>query len=83
MNMSINILSKLLEIDERVKKLENKETEAPSDDYPPFEIGKWYRNGEKVTFENEKYICIAPIGQVCSWSPMDYPDYWKKDIFVL
>lgn len=40
-------------------------------------IGKWYYNGDKITFEGVKYKCIAPDGVVCMWSPKEYPVYWE------
>lgn len=36
-----------------------------------------YHNGDKVTFEGKHYICIAPEGTACVWSPAVYPDYWQ------
>lgn len=37
-----------------------------------------YYKGNKVTFEGAKYICIAPDGVACTWSPTQYPTYWEK-----
>lgn len=37
-----------------------------------------YYKGDKVTFEGAKYICIAPDGVACTWSPVQYPTYWEK-----
>lgn len=37
-----------------------------------------YYNGDKVTFEGAHYICIAPEGTACVWSPAAYPTYWQK-----
>lgn len=64
----------------RLEKLEGKE---PSPDpepevYPEYEQGHWYYNGDKVSFNGKKYKCIAPDGQVCVWSPTDYPAYWEE-----
>lgn len=75
---SIDILAKLEELDKRVKDLENAEvTEPDAEEYPEYSPGKWYYAGDKVTFEGEQYECIAPEGQVCTWSPAEYPAYWK------
>lgn len=86
---SIDILNKLYDLDRRVTALENKdktdestedETEGDTeevDTYPKYEAGKWYRNGDMVSFEEKVYKCIAPEGQVCVWSPKDYPTYWE------
>lgn len=37
-----------------------------------------YYNGDKITFEGAHYICIAPEGTACVWSPTAYPNYWQK-----
>ena len=76
---SIDILRKLEELDRRMVAVEYGRFTSPEDDenYPEYEIGKWYYNGEKVTFEGKNYLCIAPEGTVCVWSPKDYPAYWE------
>ena len=40
-------------------------------------VGKWYYNGDKCSFEGVNYVCIAPEGATCVWSPKDYPAYWE------
>lgn len=71
-----DIIAKLQELDERVKALENQET--PSiEEYPEYVVGKWYYKDDKITFNRKKYVCIAPEGQVCTWSPEGYPAYWQ------
>lgn len=42
--------------------------------------GKWYRTGDTVSFENKTYVCIAPEGMVCTWSPAEYPAYWNEEV---
>lgn len=71
---SISILQKLEELDARVRALEGGSTE----EYPDYAAGKWYYGGDKVTFEGKTYICTAPSGQVCVWSPAEYPAYWEE-----
>lgn len=78
---SIDILRKLEELEKRVSALEskegeNEETEKP-ESHAEYVAGKWYYNGDIVTFENVAYMCIAPEGQVCTWSPSEYPAYWQ------
>lgn len=75
--MSLNVLKMIEDLNERVTKLENKESVKP-DEYPEYVIGKWYYKDDKITYKSEKYICIAPDGQVCTWNPEEYPTYWKK-----
>lgn len=87
----VDVLKKLEELEQRVKSLENKSVEAPEEDegltedeavsYPEYVVGKWYYNGDIVTFEGETYICTAPSEQVCVWSPTEYPAYW--DVYEL
>ena len=82
---SIDILSKLYDLDRRVTALENKnKTDEPAEGgdesptYPPYTTGAWYYNGDVVSFDGRNYKCIAPEGQVCTWSPTDYPAYWEE-----
>ena len=76
---SVSILQKLEELEARVRALE---TEAEAGEtpaaYPDYAAGKWYYGGDKVTFEGKTYICTAPSGQVCVWSPVEYPAYWQE-----
>ena len=50
------------------------EVETPT--YPNYVAGKWYQNGDIVSFDGKNYKCIAPLETVCVWSPTDYPAYW-------
>ena len=88
---SIDVLNKLKEMDLRLKACEteiatlkgnSEEPEEPeqpaTEEYPEFIKDYWYYNGDKITFNNKKYICIAPEGQVCVWSPEGYPPYWQE-----
>lgn len=62
----------------RVAVLEGEEPEPEPAKYPEYEVGRWYYNGDTVSFEGKNYKCIAPAGQVCVWSPKDYPVYWEE-----
>lgn len=73
----IDIVAKLQEFDERIKALENQETTPQAEEYPEYVTGKWYYKDDKITFNGKKYVCIAPQGQVCTWSPEGYPAYWQ------
>lgn len=87
---SIDMLNKLKEIDLRMQncetrlaKLENPEGEEPeeptdTEKYPAYVPGKWYYNGDNCSENGKNYTCIAPEGQVCVWSPSEYPTYWKE-----
>ncbi len=54
-------------------------TESETVVYPEFEVGKWYYAGDMVSFDGSNYVCIAPAGAVCVWSPADYPTYWELE----
>ena len=72
------IILQLHDLDKRVKKLEQGGSEPAPKEYPEYVAGKWYYNGDGVTFEGKKYDCIAPQGVVCVWSPAEYPTYWQE-----
>lgn len=76
MTQEANVLTKIEELEQRVRALETGNTE-PGEAYPDYVVGKWYYNGDKITFEGGKYKCIAPDGVVCVWSPKEYPVYWE------
>lgn len=85
---SIDIINKLKEMDLRMQNFETRlakvenpdgeEPEEPTEEYPAYVSGKWYYNGAKYSENGKNYICIAPEGQVCVWSPSEYPQYWEE-----
>ena len=75
---SVDLFKKIEELDKRVKALEDGNSGIDEDEYPDYVVGKWYYRGNKMTFEGNKYICDAPEGVVCTWSPTEYPAYWKS-----
>lgn len=60
------------------------EAETPEDanEYPdyvqPTGAHDAYYTNVKMTFEGEKYICIAPEGVAVVWNPHVMPAYWQK-----
>lgn len=70
---------KLNDLEARIAKLEDPETESkePVVTYGPYDPNKWYYKNMTCSFEGKNYICIAPEGVVCTWSPAGYPSYWK------
>ena len=74
---SIDIVDKLEELDKRLIALE-KADNTTEQTVADFAEGKWYYTGDKISFEGENYVCIAPEGTVCVWSPKGYPAYWGK-----
>ena len=67
----------------RVEALESKEEveETPTEEYPEFVqptgAHDSYKNGDKVTYNGKKYICIMDN---CVWSPETYPQVWQEVI---
>ena len=52
-------------------------SESGADEPEAYVQGKWYYAGDRVTFEGKRYVCSAPKGVVCVWSPGEYPAYWE------
>lgn len=84
---SLDLYEKVIDLDKRVRVVEEKlaekdKVEDGTEDnteviYPEYEVGKVYYSGDMITFEGAIYMCIAPEGQVCVWSPSEYPAYWE------
>lgn len=74
---SVDFMLKLEDLEKRVRLLEENKSDT-TEDYPEYQSGKWYYNGDKCSFEGANYTCIAPDGVVCVWSPSAYPSYWEK-----
>lgn len=84
---SADILTKLAEHDKEIAELKKLlaagnfgdagAAEETVEEYVP---GKWYYNGNKCRFEGKTYICTAPDGVVCVWSPAEYPAYWEVEV---
>lgn len=76
-----NIYKELTDVKSRLNKLENKEETEPIEEYPEFiqPTGSHdaYKNGDKITFNNKKYICKMDN---CVWSPETYPGAWEEVI---
>ena len=70
---------KLKDLEAMIAKLEDPEVEPeePVVTYEPYDPHKWYYKDMTCSFEGKNYICIAPEGVVCTWSPTGYPSYWK------
>ena len=76
---SVDLAKKVEELDKRVKALEEKKEPEPSEEeYPEYVVGKWYYNGDKISYKGKNYVCIAPEGVVCTWNPDEYPAYWEE-----
>lgn len=75
---SVDVFAKLQELEARIKAMEEQKTDEPTEEYPEYVVGKWYYNGDKISYKGKNYECIAPKGTVCTWDPDEYPAYWKE-----
>lgn len=75
----VNLFAKLEELEARVKKLEANNEEVTETSVEEYVSGRWYYNGDKCRQNGATYVCTAPAGVACVWSPDDYPAYWKKE----
>lgn len=75
----VDVLAKLSDLDNRVAALERAGATdpGPGEEYQEYVAGKWYYKDDKITYNGNKYICTAPEGVVCVWSPDEYPAYWQ------
>lgn len=73
----LDVLAKLEDLDRRVAALEAGGGAEPVE-YPDYVAGKWYYNGDKVSYNGKRYTCIAPAGVVCVWNPDEYATYWEE-----
>lgn len=86
-----DIYRQLKELNDRVAAVEKSnsdadtevepEPEVPVDEYPeyiqPMGAHDAYYAGAKITYNNQKYICIAPEGVAVVWNPDVMPSYWQ------
>ena len=79
-SQSVDVLEKLADLNKRVAALERAGATdpEPGEEYPEYVAGKWYYKDDKITHSGKRYICIAPDGVVCVWSPEEYPAYWQE-----
>lgn len=71
---------RLSALETAVAALQNGDSGSEGDDMPPeFVVGKWYYNGDRVTYNGVAYTCSAPDGVVVVWSPETTPQYWVAD----
>lgn len=85
---STDFLKKIAELENRLLIVEEKllkdgetlpDVEITDTEYSEFVVGKWYYKDNTITFEGNRYRCIAPEGVACVWSPKDYPAYWQAE----
>lgn len=76
--LELDIIKKVNDLEKRVKVLEGNKNPVDPNEYPEYVPGKWYYNGDQMTFKLKRYKCIAPEGHVCTWNPEEYPAYWEE-----
>lgn len=63
-------------------KVEPAGPDTPAEEYPayiqPTGAHDAYHNGDKVTYNGTRYVCIAPEGVAVVWAPDVYPAYWQE-----
>lgn len=69
----------------KIAKLETGQEPEPQpepEEYPEYKqptgAHDAYHKDDKVTYNGNRYICIAPEGVAVAWNPDTYPAYWKK-----
>lgn len=66
------------------KKLTNDDKEEVPDEYPeyvsPLGSHDAYKKGDKITFNNTRYLCVAPEDISVVWPPNVMPIYWEQVI---
>ena len=66
----VDVMAKLAELEGRIRVLEEGgAAQQPGETYQVYVPGKWYYAGDLVLYEEKEYICTAPDGMVCVWSP--------------
>lgn len=57
------------------------EDPKPTEEWPdyvqPTGAHDAYHTGDKITWNDKRYTCIAPDGVAVVWDPDTYPAYWK------
>lgn len=81
-NTNTNEISALKEAIEKLGGTVTEPEPEPEEEYParkqPTGAHDAYYKDDKMTFtDGNKYICIAPEGVACVWSPVEYPTYWQ------
>lgn len=80
MENSVDLLAKLVELEQRIKALEENKTESSdtAETVAEYEDGKWYYNGDKMLFKGKEYECTAEPGIAVYWSPEQSGLCWRQ-----
>ena len=79
----VDVMQMLRDHEARIRALEEAGKTAggesgSTEEIKPYEDGKWYKNGNKITWKGQTYVCVnVPEGHYCTWNPDVYPAYWE------
>lgn len=78
----VDVMDKLKDLEERIRALEEAKAtggeSSNAEKIDPYEDGKWYKNGNKIRWNDKVYVCVnVPEGHYCTWNPDVYPAYWE------
>lgn len=76
---SVDVVAKLVELEQRIKALEEGGTDTPTEEtIEDYVEGKWYYGGNKMMFNGKVYECTADANTVVYWSPAQSGLCWKQ-----
>lgn len=75
------LATRMTALEGRVDALEGGGTTPPADEWPEYQqptgAHDAYYNGDKITYNGQRYVCIAPAGTACTWPPDVHPGMWE------
>lgn len=75
------LATRMTALEGRVDALEGSGTTPPADEWPEYQQPNGahdaYYTGYQITYNGQRYVCIAPAGTACVWPPDVYPAYWQ------
>ena len=77
---SVNVVEKLIELEQRIITLETKKAESSNttEAIEDYKAGKWYYRGNKMLFNGKVYECTAEEGTAVYWSPIESGLCWRQ-----
>lgn len=80
MENSVDVLAKLVDLEQRIKILEENKTDNSNtaETIADYVDGKWYYTGDKMLFKGKVYECTADKNTVVYWSPEQSGLCWRQ-----
>ena len=76
---SVNLVEKLIELEQRIKALEEGKADTnTAETIEEYVVGKWYYKGDKMIFEGKVYECTAEKDTAVYWSPKESGLCWRQ-----